>query len=251
MTVKILKDVKLDNAEVMNIVFTSMEMHGYTIPALEIDNVGVLKPCGENGESVHKQAHYVMSVNEHIREFSIPQENGQLVTEGKEMVTSRYVWGNWTISEVVNHLVKTGQVSSALDEMVEYQPQKSQEFHEQVIVWAIFLAAKGWQAERELDVHSERYAKMWETHDLAGTDFKDTQENEDVNLKSYTFGRFKRQDEGYLESGQKLLFWAIIDGKMMVSPNARELRFTIKQKSGLPMREFGKYAIIFTDIQGL
>jgi hypothetical protein len=81
MTVKILPDVEFDEAEIMNIVFTSMEMHGYAIPALEIDNVGVLKPCGENGESVHKQAHYVMSVNEHIREFSIPQENGQLSRE--------------------------------------------------------------------------------------------------------------------------------------------------------------------------
>lgn len=228
--------VGIDAEKLMFIVYSVLEYYDIEVEEPKFDFVGILKP------DVAKLTKTIRENCDSFKNLSIPLENGQITTDGRQMVTSRFVNGDYIVEKVIAHIVESGQFAQIFDEVMDARPKEDPKDVQKAISYALYIVAKGWVAERQLNNLSERYDKMWETHDLAGIDFQDLQKSTPkvpayVQLRSFLYGHYSGNTSGTDSKGNKLLFWAWIGGDLWTCDDSKELEKRIQKEYGVGIRD--------------
>lgn len=190
-------------------------------PSLQRDSIGVRKPDFAN------YARQVRESNSAFKSWSLPREKGTVNQTDKSVFTSRFVNGNYTVEEAVNHLIESGQFEEAVSELMNHDESVNRQIAEMVMSYNLYIVAKGWVAERQMADKSEM-SKLWESNDLAGQDFQmgDTF----IQLKSFTFG-LHNGNPNTDDNGNKVVYYGWTDGEIKWSEDYTDVTDEIKDNA--------------------
>lgn len=220
-------NVEIEEEELMGIILNTLWKFGISTfdPSnVVIEGIGIIKP------DVKSLAREMRHCNTFWRNLHVPSDKGQINVGSSHLVTSRFVRNNWTIEEVITYLVKSRQLDRVKRELLDSRPEITPQEADSAIAYSLYIVAKGWVAERQLNELSERYVKMGETHDKGGIDFIDSlkpgefmDKDARIQLRSWRHGYDIRNGTKHDKNGNKLLFWAWIHGELHTSEDWKAL----------------------------
>jgi hypothetical protein len=214
-------NVGVEEEELMGIILNTLWNFGintFDPSNVVIEGIGILKPESK------KLAREMRYCNTFWNNLHIPSDKSQINVGSSHLVTSRFVRNDWTIEQVITYFIKSRQLDRVRRELLDNRSDITPEEADSAIAYSLYIVAKGWMAEQQLNERSRRYVKMGETHDKGGIDFIDSSksgefmdENARVQLRSWRHGYDIRNGTSHDENGNKLLFWAWINGQLFTS----------------------------------
>jgi hypothetical protein len=224
--------VEIEEEELIGMVLKTLWSFGIRTfePSEVVEDYGILKPPKKMGESVTKLARNIRYASYFWSQLHIPADKSQIKLGSSHLVTSRFVHNNWTVPEVIEYFVRSRQIERIRNEVLATHPDKPPKVIDEAISYSLYLVAKGWVVETQLNDLSDKYVKMGETHDKGGIDFINKELSGQFmdkramrQLRSWRHGYDIENGTKHDENGNKLLFWAWIHGELHTSEDWKAL----------------------------
>lgn len=120
---------------------------------------------------------------------------GEANSEGRSLFTAEAVRENWSVDDVVGHLVESGQFEAARIGIADYV--RSGVDPANVVAWAVVTYYKGVAAERII-TSIDRFTKAGVSNDQAGQDVYDRERPSDDMLRQVKCVTHDERVDGYL-----------------------------------------------------
>lgn len=226
-------------AEILQTAARAFEEADYAFPPLEVQpGVGVIKYA--RAAPARKFRKY----NSTFQNLTIKETQAR--EGGRSVVTPVAVRENWTVEEVINSLIESGAVDQMIDEQAEVVGDR--EFAEFDVTYSLYIVAKGWVAEQQVDEYVDFLAKMGVSHDVGGIDFQNLKKSVPKvpaysQLRSWTWAR-ESNNASETENGIPVMYYGWHEGELILSEDGYEVRQIVTKD--LPVREGQrKYEFLF------
>jgi len=233
-------EVGRTEAEILEEIAVAFEARGYDFPPFEaVRGVGLRKYIRAD------RAAEFRAVNPTFKGLSIPYAKGFSSDGGASVLTPRFVRGEWSLAGVINYLIDEGLIDQMIDEWSEKLDHP--EFAEGDVLYSIYIVAKGWVAEAQVDQHVDELSKMGESHDIGGIDFQktdsDPEKPEYVQLRSWTWAAMSK-DADKTDKGIPVVYYGWHNGELILSDSGYDVREILAD--GMPVRDRQrKYEFLF------
>jgi len=219
-------------AEIMEAVAMAFEDRGYNFPPFD-----VVRGVGFRKYIRADEARKFREHNPTFQGLSVPYSKGFSSDGGASVLTPRFVRGEWSLAGVINHLIDEGLIDQMIDEQTEFVGDR--DFAEGDVLYSIYIVAKGWVAELQVDSHIENLSKMGESHDIGGIDFQNVEKSTPekpayVQLRSWTWAAISG-DADETDNSIPVVYYGWHNGKLILSESGYDIRRIVSKE--LPVKE--------------